>query len=166
MRLILDVFMWRLFDSEMSPCSVSLICKHIQCQQFSWRLGWKKNPTAMLKPRGVYTVGKCVKSKGAGRATVACLPACVTPGDANVTPDCHVSSPRARWDSLHVGPLDITVSSVNWPLTPGHFKLGVNDVFTPVHDKQHTPRVHTLTEEMCLCLSNSEKYKQICFFFY
>lgn len=85
--------------------------------------------------------------------------ACVTPGDVNVTPDCHVFSPRARWGSLHVEPLDITVSSVNWPLAPGHFTLGVNDVFTPLHNKQHTPRVHRLTKEIWLCfgLQNDSK---------
>lgn len=48
------------------------------------------------------------------------------------------SYPQTRWASLHVGPLDITVSSVNWPLTLGHFTLRVNDVFTPLHNKQFT----------------------------
>lgn len=64
--------------------------------------------------------------------------------------------PRARWGSLHVEPLDITVSSVNWPLAPGHFTLGVNDVFTPLHNKQHTPRVHRLTKEIWLCFGCSD----------
>lgn len=68
----------------------------------------------------------------------------------------------ARWGSLHVEPLDITVSSVNWPLTPGHFMLGVNDVFTPLHNKQH--RVCTVTNDTLsvfglLCLR--EKYKEV-----
>ncbi len=100
--------------------------------------------------------------------SLCCLPAC-----ASVSAVCvprqvmwmwHqivTSYPRARWGSLHVEPLDITVSSVNWPLTPGHFTLGVNDVFTPLHNKQHTPRAHRLTKEMCRLVAQTEKYKEV-----
>lgn len=115
-----------------------------------------------------HTQKKVSNPEGLEKATVASAVcqdvrcACVTPGDVNVTPDCHVFPPRARWGSLHVEPLDITVSSVNWPLAPGHFTLGVNDVFTPLHNKQHTPRVHRLTKEIWLCFGCSERKIRIC----
>lgn len=128
-------------------------CFHVDVSHTDW------TTHSCTKVRGVNKGRESVDSGGTGKAAAASLVCqhvscvCVSRQVMWTWHQIVTSSPRARWGSPHVEPLDITVSSVNWPLTPGHFTLRVNDVFTPLHDKQHTPRVHILTKEMCLCSS-------------
>lgn len=120
-------------------------CDHMQRQ--------KKNtpqPPSSQKLWDVNIMRKFHKSGSTEKATEAssvCLHVCSV-WECVCVCVCHkimcmwhqivTSYPQTRWASLHVGPLDITVSSVNWPLTLGHFTLRVNDVFTPLHNKQFT----------------------------